>query len=373
MIYSVKIRTVLDATERYLYYAGDDKFCASSAVLKKGLNIIGSLTMVIPATNVNYDYIQELSVVNVYRDDVLYWRGFISEINYDFSKNAEIFCSEDLAWLNFSHYPATKFPSTYATTNALVSILTAYNNNIANDEAIKKIIKGTCTWDSGLKQKALGYGYTCMDAIDAMCPSMNEGNRCVVARRENGKTYIDFKTLSDYVSVGTQKIEFGRNLLDYVQSIDTSNMCNWCKGYGEETEDLIAEGIKKRVEYSQTSTLPASVNKYGIMMKSVIFDDATTSNQVRLKQNQYVQTYGMPVVTLELTAIDLAYIDSSVDSFEMGDAINVVAEPFDINTNVVIVSCDIDFMNPANNRYTLSGATNIGQTLTQRLKKIKYI
>lgn len=365
MIYSVKIRTVFDDNEKYLFYAGDEKFCASSAKLTKGLNIIGSLTMTIPPNNLSYDLLQELSIVNVYRDDVLYWRGFISEITYDFYKNAEIFCKGELAWLDNSIIPAQKLSSTATTTNALNTAINAYNANVSNDEAIKKFSRGTVTWDSGLNQRIIGYGNTSLDMIYFECPPINEGNRCIVTRHTEDKTYIDFLTLNDYVTLGTQKIEFGRNLLDFVKSIDTSNMCNWCKGYGEETEEILVGDIKKRIEYTSASTLPASVNKYGMVVKTIIFDDATTSTQVRNKQNQYVQAYGMPTVTMEITAVDLAYIDSSIDSFEVGQAIRVVAEPFDVDMNVVIVSEDIDFLNPANNKYTLSNATNLNLTITQ--------
>lgn len=355
-------------TEHILYYPGDPKCCAISVQLNKTLSEAGSLRIVVPSANINKWYLRSCNILTVYNSENIIWRGFIRDISKDFSGNIDVFCIEDIEWLNNVHMiPGNVGYSTAV--RSLQRIIGIYNDYItANDNIVKLYEMGECTWDRYLGNSYIEYGSTIMDAINIVCPIANTNNKCIEIRRTKEKAYIDFKTLSDYTSECTQRIQFGENFLNYVESLDFSNLCNTVMAYGAEMDDTyISKAHKKRYTPSSPSVNNGSVIDYGVFAKSIIYDDAESATDAYNLGMEYVEENSEPVLTLEISALDLNYIDSTKDSFDIGDAVQVIAKPFDIDMKLVVTGVSMDLQNPQNNKYVLSGATNLNRTLTQQI------
>ena len=356
-----------------IYYPGNDDYTIFSTNLNEEVGLAGEFTFKVPPTNPLYGQLSNGALVTVIKDDKEHWRGEIRDIKIDFSKTAEVYCLEDLAWLGDEYLTPVKITDqTYA--QRFLAAISAYN---ANRPAERQFNAGNITniTGSSLCNWTTEYEWSILDSL-RNCICKDDGYikvRRVTAANGTVTRYIDIKRLEDYGVAASQTIEYGYNLLDYVKESDYGNLTNILTPYGDELDDQYEDPIYIYDNYGQrlqgtTISNTESINTYGRHAKAVVFDNVSSLNQLNALAQAYLTRYCQPQLTMEVQAVDLAEVEN-VDAINIGDSIRVIAKPFAVDQRLYLTQLQQDIQNPDKNTLTLSGKV-VRKTLTHQLANV---
>lgn len=93
------------------------------------------------------------------------------------------------------------------------------------------------------------------------------------------------------------------------------------------------------------------VEKFGIIEKTVNFDDAEDAETLLKKANEYINSISIPT-SLSLDAVDLYYLGIDFDSFEVGNYYPVCIEIFNIDYDARVIEKNIVIEDPSSNTLT---------------------
>lgn len=352
--------------DKILYYPASEDACIYDTELNEDVGQAGEFKFKVPSNNPLYSELTQGSLITIYRDKVEYWRGEIKEISYDFAKVADVYCIEDLTWLNEEYLaPASVTTDTYS--QRLLTAISAYN---ANRPAERQFTAGYitnvtntdfCNWTTEYEQSILDQLRNCI------CNASSPQGLIRVRRVTSGGTvtrYIDIVRLADYGIQATQPIEYGYNLLDYVKESDFNNLVNVLTPYGDETDTTIYEEYNARLQ-GTTITDATSIGIYGRHAKDVVFDGVSDLTSLNNLAQSYLTRYSQPQLTMEVQAVDLAGIEN-VDAISIGDSVRIIAQPFAVDQWLYLTEISRDIQNIDKNKITLSGHVQTGRTLTSQ-------
>ena len=313
-----------------------------------GLNKGGAATIILPPDHSAYNsFISYRSVVEIFRDKVLRFRGRALYPTDDFMLNRTITCEGERCFLRDGiHRPYTYNDTPANIFNAVIGL---YNAQV---EAFKQFVVGTV---SGISTDAIVFESeeaepfsTTVDKLVDLC-----GGYIVFTDNAAGRRVINWYADVNYST--TQTIEFGKNLLDFSRTTANSDLATVIIPYGAKNEStgqrLTIESVNGGLDFIQDDE---AVALRGIIAKAVYWDEITTPDALLGKAQQYLNNSKNIVSSLELTAIDLSLIDKSVDNFMVGDTIMVRSIPHGIEDMYYqLTEQDIDFMHPQNDRIIL--------------------
>ena len=357
--------------DKILYYPASEDACIYDTELNEDVGQAGEFKFKVPSNNPLYSELAQGSLITIYRDKVEYWRGEIKEISYDFAKVADVYCIEDLTWLNEEYLaPASVTTDTYS--QRLLTAISAYN---ANRPADRQFTAGYitnvtntdfCNWTTEYEQSILDQLRNCI------CNASSPQGLIRVRRVTSGGTvtrYIDIVRLADYGIQATQPIEYGYNLLDYVKESDFNNLVNVLTPYGDETDTPIYDEYNARLQ-GTTITDATSIGIYGRHAKDVVFDGVSSLASLNSLAQSYLTRYSQPQLTMEVQAVDLAGIEN-VDAISIGDSVRIIAQPFAVDQWLYLTEISRDIQNIDKNKITLSGNVQTGRTLTSQTQGTK--
>ena len=176
--------------------------------------------------------------------------------------------------------------------------------------------------------------------------------------------YLDY--LEDYDNTNTQVISFGENLLDYTENADATEIATRIIPLGARLEESSIEGLEEyttiksvnnNVAYVQSDSAIAS---YGIVTKTVSFDDVTVPANLKTKAEKYLKDVQFENLSLTCNAIDLNMVDVDIERIKLGDSIRVVSEPHGMDRYFPVTALSIDLQNPESNTITLGTSVKSG-------------
>lgn len=351
---------------KVLYYPSSDSACIYDTKLTEDIGQAGEFSFKVPPQNPLYSQLAQGELVTIFRDGVEFWRGEIREIKTDFSKIANVYCLEDLAWLGDEYLPPAQITNeTFA--QRFQAAIDAYNLNRPSD---RQFTAGYITnvSSSDLCNWTTEYGMSILDSLrECICNASSNPGYIRVRRVTSGGTvtrYIDIVKLSDYGIQATQPIEYGYNLLDYVKNSDYENLVNVLTPYGDELDSEVYDGYNQRLA-GTTISENTSISVYGRHAKAVIFDGVDNLSDLNTLAASYLTRYSQPQLTMEVKAVDLAGIES-VDAISIGDSVRIIAKPFAVDQWLYLTSITRDIQNIDKNSITLSGNVVSGKTLTSQ-------
>lgn len=331
-----------------------------------GLNKGGAATIVLPPTHPAYnDFVSYRSVVQIYRDGVLRFRGRALYPSDDFQLTRTITCEGERCFLR----DAIHRPYAYndAPENIFRQVLGIYNAQV---EAFKQFVVGTI---DGISTDAIVLENEEAEPCSATVDKLVElcGGYIVFTTNSDGQRVINW-----YASIGysnQQVIEFGENLMDFARTTANSDLATVIVPYGAKDEStgerLTIRAVNGDVDFIQDD---AAVALRGVIAKSVYWDEIVTPDALLAKAQQYLEASKNLVTSLELTAIDLSLLDKSIDSFRVGDVIKVRSKPHGVNGELYqLTEQSIDFLHPQNDRVILGKSiTSLTGTDVASAKKI---
>ena len=365
MIYEVYLN------DNLLYYPNDDSYSIINSKLETALNEAGTFECDIPQKNMRYtdfDNGAQLrsGIITVLKDGEEIFCGEVREVtqNFDFTKH--IYAVGELAYLFDSIQPQAKYQGTVS--DMFSALLANHNSQV---EARKQFSVGNV-----LVTDPNGYIYhftnredTLTDLREKLCNTLDG---YLKIRKVSGVKYLDFVPLSSYGTYCKQEIQFGENMLNYSANYTANDIATCVIPLGvrleedQRTADAI-DGLDEYLTIKGTTTdsyhantnddyvyIQSAVNTFGWVRVVQHWDDVTIAENLKTKAEQWLTDAQYSKLILEVSAVDLALMNSDIDSFEVGDTVHAWSEPYNMDTTFPVQKKTIYLNDLSKNSIVLS-------------------
>ncbi len=331
-------------------------------------NSSGSFTCSIPITNFQYNEVQPLtSRVEVYKHQDIIWAGRIIQVDTDFWKNKTITCEGDLSFLVDSIQPPHEFQGTVD--GFLRYLISVHNSKV---DASKQFSIGRITVADPNNYILRYTNYeTTLDCINDKLIDKLGGH--IRVRYWNGVRYLDY--LADYETECLQTIEFGKNLSEFSKNLEVTEFATVLVPKGARLNDgSDIEALEAYVDVSSVNggsiyvENTAAIQAYGRIEKVVEWDDVTEPANLLTKARLYLSDLQYGKVKLEVTAVDLHYINRGIESFGLLEKVHVISEPHGMDRYFPVTKITINLDQPESSLYTLG--TDSKENLTAASNKL---
>ena len=350
MSYYVK----LDDKTLYEPLLQSEGYIIISPSVTKAKNKAGSFTFKIPPTNPLYGSLKKLkSIISVYKDGNIFWKGRVLDERKDFNKIKEVTCEGELAFLNDVIIAPYDYSEKGMTINEFFQyvmdlyakncsgyrkIQPGYVYNVDSDTKIYPISKTYENVLSTLSSKLIG-------AVGGV----------LVIRYQNGVSYLDYYGhISDVIR---QKIEFGKNLINLEEYVDATDVYTYLIPLGKQDDSgnyLDISSVNSGLNYIYSKT---GLELYGKITKTVEYTDIEDATLLKQKAEAILADAIKEATTITIKAVDLRVLGVDTDAIDVNCLVNVVSPPHGINSNFECTEITFDLSNVANNEYTFGSDT----------------
>lgn len=319
------------------------------------LNKTGSFSFTLYPDHPYYGSIQKLkSIITVYQEDYLLFRGRVLDDEIGFYNEREVTCEGELAFLLDSIKRPYDFTGSVAEYLAL--LLDSHNAQV--DETKRFTLGNVTVTDPNdyIVRSNIDYTDTWKEMNDKLLTLLGG---FLSVRHADGVAYLDY--LADFALLSPQKIEFGKNLLDQKRIIKGADVATVVIPLGAKLKDAEGKDTDKRLTIESVNggadfiEDAAAISQYGTIVKTVIFDDVTIAENLKAKGQAYLSSLVKLPESIELTAADLATVSTSFSSFHLGTYVDVVSKPHGLNQKFLVRKLSINLLDPAANKLTLGG------------------
>lgn len=325
--------------------------------ITSGINKGGMAEIVMPPRHPAYEsFTSYKTIVEIYRDGKLQFRGRALYPVDDFHNNRAVVCEGELCFFQ----DAVSRPTLYRDAPDVIfaALVQEYNDQV---EAAKRFKVGTVTVTDPNDYVRLEIGEAekvgaTLDKLVSRCG----GYIVFTTDPEDGLRVINWYESLEYVS--NQVIEFGSNLLTFSRSGANTNLITAIIPYGAKDEEsgmrITIESVNNGVDYIQDDE---AVALRGRITAPVVWDDVTKPANLLKKAQQYLEANRYITTSLELSALDLSYMDKNIDNYQVGDSVRVISKPHGVDEYFLLTERTEDLLDPLNSKIMLGKSK---QTLT---------
>ena len=271
-----------------------------------------------------YEYVKPVaSIIEVYRNEAVIFRGRALNIKYGFYNEKQVSCEGELAFLIDSIVAPHAYYGSFS--EYLEYIIAIHNGQV---EAAKQFELGRFTVGEFTPYEVVeDYAFeTSLDVINKRMVEHSGGYLQV--RHEYGNMYLDLLNYDmDISNVSEQTITLGKNLVDIKRDVEGSEVFSGIVPLGAkigETENRLDISNVNGGSYAITNADAVAV--YGKIFKVVIFENITNASTLLSEARKYLAESYAAVNTIEITAADLSGINPNLDSFKIGQWVKVESE-----------------------------------------------
>ena len=383
-----------------------DRLQITDAKLELELNKTGAFTFTIHPSHPLYNSLQKLkSIVTVYQDGDLIYRGRVLNDGSGFYNTKQVTCEGELAFLLDSvmrPYGSQENPWTGTPAEYFTMLINNHNAQVDDD---KKFAVGNVTVTDGdtsnttnqITRYDTDYKSTWELINDKLIDRLGG---YLWVRHENGVNYIDY--LKDFNTLDyTQTIEIGKNLLDVMKSNKAEEIATAIipvggepeGGNGKLTISALADGEVERVDFDGEEAIiyksgdyvycDKAVQKYGWIFQAVSWSDVTTdATYLRNVAIAHLVDAMQIVSSIELTSADLAGIEN-VNPFRLSRRVMVKSPIHGMdNKSFLIEKLSLNLLKPSDNKLTVNktfstftentiGTAKSQSQLSERIDKVE--
>ena len=183
-------------------------------------------------------------------------------------------------------------------------------------------------------------------------------NCCIIASYQNGTRYIDF--LSDGSRTSTQKIEFGKNLLDFSHTASAVDVITCIIPEGTTSENSETFGIDAYPDGSIIDGVTKQGDRVfleeGLVLYGTIEDtrsyDAEDVDSLATQVANDILTQPLQIDSVEITAFDLGLVDPTVEKIRLGEWVTISGRPYGFSAQMMCIKIECDLASPGNTKYT---------------------
>ncbi len=313
-----------------------------------GLNKSGAAYITMPPDHPAYTaFTLYRTVVTIYRDGILIFRGRALYSADDFYRRRTITCEGERGFFR----DGVNRPYMYQDSPAVIfeTLLGLYNAQV---EDFKQFAVGTISVTDPNNYIRLE-----SDAAEPFSDTFDKlVERCggYIVFTTNGE---GLRTANWYTDIGyanNQPVEFGSNLLDFARTNADSDLATVIIPYGAKDEAtgtrVTIENVNEGLDFIQDYE---AVTRYGVIARAVYWDDITDPQNLLAKAQQYLAETRQVITSLELSAVDLSYLDRNIDSFRVGDIIRVRSKPHGVDDDYQLTTRTMDLLHPEADTITL--------------------
>lgn len=333
-----------------LYHSKLENLKIFNPTVELELNKTGSFEFTIYPDHPYFNQIKKLkSIITVYQDDFWLFRGRVLDEEIGWHNEKHIVCEGHLSFLLDSIQRPLSFTGTVA--EFLVYIINLHNSQVDPE---KGFAVGSVTVEGSLTVDLTEHTNT----FELLQKQLLDGfGGYLRTRQEDGVNYLDY--LSEITLLAPQSIQFGKNLLDLKrirkgEDIATVIIPLGAKLKDEEGQDtetrLTISDVNGGADFVQDSD---AIAQFGTIVKSVIFEDVTDAEELKLKGQAQLSDSVNQWETIELTAADLATVDKSITSFHLGTQVRAESKPHGLNQLFLVSKLSISLFDPGANKMTL--------------------
>lgn len=414
-----QVVTVLDGKEYILLDLRIRKYRLINPVLTLGLNRTGSFSFSIYHSHPNLSKIDVLrSIIKVYqvkKDKTTHkwskkwvYSGRPTTSEEDFYRTGKIECEGILAYLLDSRVRPYEFSGSPA--DYLDQLRLQHNSQVGTE---KQFLAGNVDVvdvdnNNYIVRASSDYPNTLDEVSDKVVESLGV---YLSAREEDGNLYLDCISSLPH---NTQKIRFGKNLLDLTRKKDSTTIYTAVIPLGaeEETEDGESSGKRLTVKYYCPTEQPedweesytdyctrtgseeegyqytfltgsapewkADTYYYGLdfvydrnlrarydtIATTYTWNDVTLQSNLFRKAKEYLATC-LLTDSLTVSAADLSLSADDVEAFYLG-WVTFVSKPHGINAEMILSEMQIPLLDPLNAKFTIGSTI---ETLTEKTNR----
>lgn len=330
------------------------------------VNKAGSFDFTIYPQHPYYDMLNRLkSIVTVYQNDRLIFRGRILNTELGMYNQKKVTCEGELAFLVDSTIRPYSFQGDVP--DLFEYLITEHNKQVGTEKQFK-VGQVTVTDPNGYITRADSTYPTTYDCI--MNKLVNSLGGYLQFRHETDGVYIDY--LADFTVLNQQDIELKKNILDLTDSTKGEGIATAIIPLGakiaeegvdtESQKRLTIESVNEGKDYVYDQE---AVDRYGWIFKVVTWNDVTVASNLLRKANEQLGQSVLLENTVEVNAVDLSGTDKTISSFSVGAYNNVVSPLHDLNRRMLVKKMTLNLTAPQNDKLTL-GDTR--KTLTEQDK-----
>lgn len=319
----------------------------------------GTATITMPAGHPAYDsFVHLRTLVEIYRDDELIFRGRALYPADNFRRERTITCAGERDFLNDSVVQ----PYLYQADPAVIfsDLIRQHNSQV---DPFKQFRVGAITAKdpNGYIRMESESAAKTASVIDTLVERV--GGYVTFSTDSSGRRTINWLASLDTVS--RQGIEFGENLMDYASNGANTDLATIIYPYGAKDEKtgkrLTIANVNGGRLYIQDDE---AIARHGRIADTVTFDDVTIASNLLKKARQALNIRKLPVRSLELTALDLSRLNRNIDAFRVGEKVPVLSLPHGLDDLFLLCRRDYDFLTESADRVvmgkeltTLTGST----------------
>ena len=356
-----------------LYYPGDKVNALSSAILDRKVSESGRLDIKVPPTNPLFTNFKErVSEVTVYENGEEIWNGEVRSINGNMRNERSVYILGELSYLNASSQPQKKYDD-IDVMQFFKILLDEHNSKV---ETRKQFHVGIVTVENvnNITSWVTNYEKTLDYIRTELCEKTNGHLRI---RKVHGVRYLDLIRLEDYGKSTEQPIKFGKNLLDFTSDITSDSIVTAIRPLGAKLEESNVEGLDAYTTISSVNNGSDSlVNQdaidsgIGYVWETVHFEGIKDPAELMMEGKNWLQSKQFADMTIMVTAVDLSKLNSRIESFELGDSVRTVAEPFGMDKWSYIMQKKVDLLNPTT-KHNINIGEKLKKTYTQQISMIQ--
>lgn len=227
----------------------------------------------------------------------------------------------------------------------LARVLVSHNSQV---EPYKQIWPGNVTIDERNEKKEFGSDSIADTRSVIDNALINQFGGFLRLRYVDDIAYLDYLKESDISS--SQDICAGVNLeeINYVE--DTENVFSVLMPLGKDNGTIEkANGGSFFLENQEY------IDRFGRIVRVKQWNDLTKAKDVKEMGLKYMEKHCSSVpITMDVKAVDLHLIDSSINDIQLGSLIRVVVPSRNIDVTRTVTKMSMDIQNPQNNSYTIA-------------------
>ena len=325
-----------------------------SPTCKTAVNKAGLLTFSVPLTHPHTDKIAKLdTVVTLWQDDAILFRGRALNDEWDLRSTRKVEIEGELAYLNDSVQPLTVYHD--MTVAAYFAKLIELHNTQVDESRRFTVGQVTVTNSTDNVYRQSDYEST-MDALqDKLLNRL--GGYLVIRYGKDGTRYLDY--LKEYGNVNSQRITASTNLLDMLHTVRGEDVATAIIPLGAQLDEDKVGTVTPRLTIAAANDGKDyiydadAVAKWGWIYKVVVHNDITLAENLLRVGYADLEAAKYLRGSIEVDAVDLHLVDSSVERIKLGDMILFSAPGSATPISMLVSEIDLPVDEPGDATYTL--------------------
>lgn len=321
-------------------------------VLREKLNTHGSLQFQIAPTNPLYDKLEprktKIKVLSDTRNDKP-WFGRVMSVERGWNNLLNVYCEGELGCMCDSLVRPYVFNGDPA--DLLADLIANYNGSRTNGYQFQVGNVSVTDPNQYIVRSSDSADNVWSVLRDSLFESSLGGYLIPRYDKANDVHYIDYLALDQndqFSVVSSQEIEFGKNLLNFVQSKNATDVFTIIIPFGAELPE--EEQVQPPVStghlepWNANRLTVADVNSgriyienqtgiamWGRIVGTKTWDDVTIAQNLLNKATAFLEQQIWESVNIEMSAIDLAFVNADIDQIQVGEYVRSKSKPHDLN------------------------------------------